>query len=419
MEKSQLNLMLTTSGLGVMGSEVLIYILSLYILNSSHSAIYFSISLVASPLISLIFLPFVGPVIDRFNKKKVIFFSQLFCILTILVITSVTIIFQTRLTLVVIFLLNAILTVTDDFTGNTMFAATISMVREDELAKFRGYDQTIKSLIGLMAPMIGAFLFMNLPIYEIILIEVIFEIGALIGYMSLDFKMYLPKILSEKSASLLEENRLGLFFKDFKTGLSYINKNLLLKSFIIFFAMINGLLCVVNVGLPFVQLRALNFSNTEFSIVQTAFVAGSIVAGIIFATKKLSRPLKFIMIGNIGIGLLLILFGILPILFSHKIVLWVAMASANAILGFVLAGINIPYSVWLSETVPVTMQGRVFSFISVTSQVMQPIGLITFGFLYSIKTSYPRIQNFLILLGCGLSIVLFSFSYLQRKRSKL
>lgn len=421
MKRSQLKTMLLGSGLSVLGSEVLVYVLSLLILNSSHSAIYFSISLVASPIMSLLFLPFVGPIIDCFDKRKIIFLSQLFCILSLVLIGLTTVFSGAGLSLFSIFVLNAILTITDDFTGNTMFAATITLVSEDELATFRGLDQTIKSAISLISPMIGVVLFSNLTIFEIIIIEVLFETGALVCYLKLDFNKYLSKAtgIQTKKNDFEKCSIIASFFSEFKDGLKYVSQNRLLKAFIIFFAMINGFLCVVNVGLPFVQLRFLEFSNSQYSLVQSAFVWGAIVAGLVYAKKKIQQPLKFVWKGNIFVGILLVALGLVPMLFQINTVVWIGMVVLNATLGFVLSGINIPYSVWLSETVPVKMQGRVFSFISVTSQILQPIGIMVFGLFYSIETGFPKLQNFLIFAFCGLFISLFSLLYVRIREIRL
>ena len=81
--KQMIKLILTTIT-GNFGSSILSFIIGLLILKKTESAFNFGISQIIGPLVALVLLPFVGGVVDKYNKKIVIVIAQLFSIVSLI-----------------------------------------------------------------------------------------------------------------------------------------------------------------------------------------------------------------------------------------------------------------------------------------------------------------------------------------------
>ena len=66
---------------GSLGSNVLSFVIGLEVLSKTNSALAFGGTQLIGPVVSLVLLPFAGAVVDRFEKKKIIFMAQVVSIL--------------------------------------------------------------------------------------------------------------------------------------------------------------------------------------------------------------------------------------------------------------------------------------------------------------------------------------------------
>jgi MFS family permease len=74
--KHQLYLAVSAAAVSSLGSAMLSFALSLYLLAKTGSSLSFALSVIIQPLISLVLMPIVGPIVDRYAKKVVIAISQ-------------------------------------------------------------------------------------------------------------------------------------------------------------------------------------------------------------------------------------------------------------------------------------------------------------------------------------------------------
>ena len=82
--RKQLIKLIMTTITGNFGSSILSFIIGLLILKKTESALNFGISQIIGPLVALILVPFVGAIVDKYNKKIVIVIAQTFSIVSLL-----------------------------------------------------------------------------------------------------------------------------------------------------------------------------------------------------------------------------------------------------------------------------------------------------------------------------------------------
>lgn len=70
---------------GNFGSSVFSFATSLYILQRTGSALGMGLSLIISPIVTLLLTPYIGYVVDSFNHKRILIFSQLATIVALIV----------------------------------------------------------------------------------------------------------------------------------------------------------------------------------------------------------------------------------------------------------------------------------------------------------------------------------------------
>ena len=73
----QIRKSIVSSLVGQLGSQSFNFALGLMLLTKTGSSLSFAASQVIGPIISLLFVPIVGPTVDRLSKKQVIAVSQI------------------------------------------------------------------------------------------------------------------------------------------------------------------------------------------------------------------------------------------------------------------------------------------------------------------------------------------------------
>ena len=72
----QKNKIIISTIFGNLGSSIFSFGLSLLILKETGSATNFGISFVIAPVLAVIFMPFIGGFVDKYDRKKIALFAQ-------------------------------------------------------------------------------------------------------------------------------------------------------------------------------------------------------------------------------------------------------------------------------------------------------------------------------------------------------
>lgn len=390
--KQMIKLIMTTIT-GNFGSSILSFIIGLLILKKTESALNFGISQVIGPLVALVLLPFVGSVIDKYNKKIVIVIAQLFSIVS-LILYALSLNSNAETNLINTYMLLICLKVADQFLNNAFSSSVKRVVCEEYIQKVKSFQQIASSGVYIISPILAVFLLTKLKLIHFVLLEAVIEFITILIVLFINFNL----IKTEESDNNEEKKVLKMFVE----GIRYIRDKRALV-FIIFFAMfINFLFASVSVGLPYVLINEIKISDYLYGIINAAFPVAVIVSSIILSMMDdIERPLEFSFKWLRWTAGVLLFLGIALLfklsIFSYFIVFMIFAFGVNFVGNFV----NTPVFVWLTKAVPHEYQGRVFSIIETGCQLLMPLGIL----FYSILFDNFKSANIFIISGIALMVL--------------
>ncbi|MEB3012577.1 MFS transporter [Parvimonas sp. D2] len=390
--KQMIKLIMTTIT-GNFGSSILSFIIGLLILKKTESALNFGISQVIGPLVALVLLPFVGSVIDKYNKKIVIVIAQLFSIVS-LILYALSLNSNAETNLINTYMLLICLKVADQFLNNAFSSSVKRVVCEEYIQKVKSFQQIASSGVYIISPILAVFLLTKLKLIHFVLLEAVIEFITILIVLFINFNL----IKTEESDNNEDKKVLKMFVE----GIRYIRDKRVLV-FIIFFAMfINFLFASVSVGLPYVLINEIKISDYLYGIINATFPVAIIVSSIILSMMDdIEFPLEFSfkwLRGTVGVLLFLgiaLLFKLS--IFSYSIIFMIFAFGVNFVGNFV----NTPVFVWLTKAVPHEYQGRVFSIIETGCQLLMPLGIL----FYSILFDNFKSANIFIISGIALMVL--------------
>lgn len=390
--KQMIKLIMTTIT-GNFGSSILSFIIGLLILKKTESALNFGISQVIGPLVALVLLPFVGSVIDKYNKKIIIVIAQLFSIVS-LILYALSLNSNAETNLINTYMLLICLKVADQFLNNAFSSSVKRVVCEEYIQKVKSFQQIASSGVYIISPILAVFLLTKLKLIHFVLLEAVIEFITILIVLFINFNL----IKTEESDNNEDKKVLKMFVE----GIRYIRDKRVLV-FIIFFAMfINFLFASVSVGLPYVLINEIKISDYLYGIINATFPVAIIVSSIILSMMDdIESPLEFSfkwLRGTVGVLLFLgiaLLFKLS--IFSYSIIFMIFAFGVNFVGNFV----NTPVFVWLTKAVPHEYQGRVFSIIETGCQLLMPLGIL----FYSILFDNFKSANIFIISGIALMVL--------------
>ncbi|QWQ38262.1 MFS transporter [Gemella sp. zg-570] len=363
-------LLLIGNGLGQIGSSVLSFALGLYIFKVLNSVFLYSLSQIIAPLVALLLLPILGSIVDKFNRNKIIKFSQFASCIALVLFYLLNGENEVNFANIVVLLI--ILKISDQFLSTTLTASTSSLINEKNIQSFRSHLQLIQAASMILSPIIAVFIYDKLSIAGAVIISAVIEFFVLIIFWNIDFKY--NKIKNSTNNSLL-------FM--FKEGMKFIFSYKKIIFGMLFVLVVNFIVGVINIGLPYLQIQVLKFSNTAYAINDSIFAIGLILGALITTTINTSTKLRFARYSIILMGIVtLILSGLLGLDFSNNTWYFVIAIYSMSIALFMTIG-NILLSSWSMIKIPKEFQGRVFAILNTVTQITIPLSILIYGYMFA------------------------------------
>lgn len=384
-------LLLLGNSIGQLGSSILSFVLGLYILKKLNCSIFFySLSQIIGPLVAIFLLPILGSAIDKYNKNKIIRFSQFLSAISLFlfIITSRKI----QIEYIHIIGLLIILKLSDQILSTSLNSSTINIVDEEDIQSFRAHLQIIQAISMVLSPIIAVFIIDKFALIGILLIEMFMELLVLVIYWKVDFNKNTKKEVNE-SQSLL------ILFKD---GIDFIFKYKKIVFGLAFVLVVNFILGIVNIGLPFVEIKILNLSSKNYALNDSIFAIGLLIGSLISSKIKSQKTLNIARNSISLISLVTFVLGLLLTLELTKNSWSIILAGYFLIIGISITICNILLSSWSILNIPQEFQGRVFSILNTLTQVSLPLSMLLFGYLFEIISVYG------VFIGAGIFLLLFT-----------
>ena len=384
-------LLLLGNSIGQLGSSILSFVLGLYILKKLNCSIFFySLSQIIGPLVAIFLLPILGSAIDKYNKNKIIRFSQFLSAISLFlfIITSRKI----EIEYIHIIGLLIILKLSDQILSTSLNSSTINIVDQEDIQSFRAHLQIIQAVSMVLSPIIAIFIIDKFALIGILLIEMFMELLVLVIYWKVDFNKNTKKEVNE-SQSLL------ILFKD---GIDFIFKYKKIVFGLAFVLVVNFILGIVNIGLPFVEIKILNLSSKNYALNDSILAIGLLIGSLISSKIKSQKTLNIARNSISLISLVTFVLGLLLTLELTKNSWSIILAGYFLIIGISITICNILLSSWSILNIPQEFQGRVFSILNTLTQVSLPLSMLLFGYLFEIISVYA------VFVGAGIFLLLFT-----------
>ena len=347
--------------LSILGSQLVQFALIWYLTVQTGSATVLATATLVGMLPNVILGPFVGTLVDRWNRRSIMLIAD-----SIVALATIVLVFLFVLDVVQVWHIYAVMFVRSlagAFHSNAMSASTSLMVPVEHLTRIQGLNQMLNGGLNIVAAPLGALLLGILPMQGILAIDVV---TALTAILPLSFiKIPQPERIEQARSTV---------WQDFKAGLRYV---LGWKGLLIVSLMTVGLNFTIIPAFSLLPLMVKDYFGggaIQLSWVQAAMGIGMFLGGALLSVwGGFPRKILTSMLGLMGMG-------------AGTLVLAVAPSSAMflAVGGALLVGVMTPITMGpffaiIQSNVEPDMQARVFSLLSSVGTAMVPIGLIVAG----------------------------------------
>lgn len=346
----------------LLGSSLVQFALVWYVTKQTGSPAVLATATTAAILPQILMGPFVGALVDRWNRKRVMIFADLVVALATAVMA---LLFAFNLIeiwhIYIILLIRAFAGI---FQGPAKSASISLMVPKEQLTRLGGINQAAQGLIDTFSPALGALLLELLPMQGVLAVDII---TAAIAILLLALLVKVPQPKAIHSDKVVTPKSL---WADVKYGFRYILGWPGLLIIIVIASLLNMLLAPTGNLMPLLVTDFFKKGAQELAWLQVSMGLGAIVGGLVLGVwGGFRRKVINVLAGIAGISLGTLVVGLIP-----NNGYWFVVA-ATGLIGSMAALANGSLGPLLQTKVPPEVQGRVFTVLSSLSIGMVPIGL--------------------------------------------
>ncbi len=356
-------LLWSTQSLSGLGSAMTGYALVLWLYRQSGSALETALLSICSYAPYVLMSIFAGALSDRWNKKR----TMLVCdFLAALSTVGVLMLLKTGLLVPWhMYVLNAVNGLMNTVQQPASDVAATLLVPKEYYQKTSGLRSFSSSLIGILHPVIASTLF---AFYGMDLVIAVDLATFAIAFVVLLLFIRIPEIPQESKP---EEKLLDAA----KVGLKWLKANSLILDLTLFLAAINLVASAYNAALPAMLLSRENGGETVLGLVNAvvgiASLAGGVIVTLLPTPKDRVRVICLTLLISMSTENFFLAFGRTPVVWCIGAALgWLGIPIMNASMDVIFR-----------STIPIDMQGRVYSCRNTLQFFTIPVGFFLGGLL--------------------------------------
>jgi DHA3 family macrolide efflux protein-like MFS transporter len=354
----------TGQQLSFIGSEAAQFALVWWLTTNTGSATVLATATLVALLPRIVLGPFIGALIDRWNRRLVMLTADTF--IALLALCLAYLFWAGALQVWHIYVVMLARSLGEAFHWPAMASSTTLMVPEQHLARVAGLNQSMHGVMSIVGPPLGALLMALLPLHGVMMVDVGTALFAILPLLFI----FVPQ--PEKAH--VDALRQASVFVNMRDGLRYVLHwpgmlALLAGVFIIKIALQPALSLV-----PLLVYDHFGGSAADLSLIEAIAGVGILGGGLILSVwGGFRRKVYTVLMGLVGIGVAAVLLGVTP---AH--IFWMALVAAF-FLGAMISMTDGPTSAIFQATVPAQMQGRVFGLLGSLFSLSTPVGLAIAG----------------------------------------
>ncbi|MGP4106600.1 MFS transporter [Virgibacillus sp. L01] len=358
-------------------------------LSLSDNRFFFGMLFFAAAIPRLLLLVVGGIVADRFNKRTILFLSDISRAVLILIL--IFLIWTDVVNAYHLIVLAGLFGISDAFSYPALNSLTPTILENDQLQRGNSFMQMTMQISPILGPALGGSMIALLG----------FEGVFLVAFGMLLFSSIAVLFIKvSKDESDLEK---ATPLQDLVEGFRYARQNNLIISIVSVAVFINFFFSgPFSIGMPIIVKDVFNGDAVSLAMVQTAMGTGALVGAIYLAAKKLKKPGLVLIISLILLGIIYTITGI-----SDHLYLTVGTVM---IMAFLTQLINIPLFTMLQQTTEKKMLGRMMSFLVTAATGLVPISYVVTSLLIAVNVDIRT-----IIIVSGTIIVLIGVYNLRNK----
>ena len=377
------------------GNRIYVMALAWYIVAVMNSPGKMIVLFIISSLPSLLFGTLIGPLVEKWNKKRVIVVCDIIsgCLTALLALMIHFGYNWLWLIYLVCFLLNTV---------NLFFSPSVNsilptIIPADHYRQGTSLMKMMTFLSQIMGAAVGGMLVGFFGVFWSIAINAAsFFISALMSA----FVTFVPSAVTAA----------GKYFSDIKEGFRYLSRDRMLSGTLAIAVTVNLFLPSFIVLVPIIIKNGLNLDAVHYGIVDAAIPIGAVLVSLLLSLQKKkgnANPMKTLALSIAGIALVYVLVSA----FRN----FTTVLLAGMVFGFLSNNVNIKVLSYFIEKVEPQFRGRVFSLLESLSYASISISYV----IVSILSSKLDIYVVLLVNGvCLLSIAAASMLVMTKGRNR-
>ena len=356
-------LLWSTQSLSALGSGMTSYALVLWLYLKSGSALKTALLSVCSYAPYVIMSIFAGSLSDRWNKKR----TMLVCdFIAALSTVAVFVLIQTdQLRAWHLYLLNALNGLMNTVQQPASEVAATLLIPKEDYQRTSGLRSFSQALTSILTPVLATALFAFAGIESVIAVDLC---TFALAFMTLWLFIRIPEEAHQARTE-------GNIFTAARAGLVWLKRNPLILHLILFLACINLVASTYDAALPAMLLSKVNGGEKVLGMVNTcvgiATLAGSVLVTLLPAPRNRVKVICAALFISMSTENFMLAMGRTPLIWCIGAVLgWLPIPIMNANMDVIFR-----------STIPIDMQGRVYSCRNTLQFFTIPVGFLLGGVL--------------------------------------
>jgi Bacterial protein of unknown function (DUF894). len=353
-----------------LGSSMTSYAILIWVYQQKHSTMGVALLAVCTYLPSVLLSFLAGTFVDRHNKKKIILICD-----TIAAIGTISIFILmaiNKLEVWNIYFINVLISVMNAFQTPADTVLVSGIVPQKYYLRIGGLQSISSSVVGIITPALATTLMTFVGINMIFIID----IGTfLFAFVSL---LYFIEIPDHFCKTISIEHKKS-YLQDCKEGFIFLKNHRAILQLILFFTVINLFAFIGGGGITSTVTAMILTRIPDGQVVlgafSTAVAIGTLVGGVIVTFMKPSKNKIVVIFISCGVSFL---FCDLSLGLSRNPAVWIVF---NFLGNLPLSLLNANMMFIMRTTIPIEMQGRVFSARDTMQYCTLPLGYLLGGIL--------------------------------------
>ncbi|PEV06290.1 MFS transporter [Bacillus cereus] len=368
------HLMVSGQIITILGSTLLRFALSLYVLDITGRADIFA-GLYAITSIPFLLAPLGGAIADRFNRRNVMVILDF--INAAIVLSFIVLLLTESVSILLIGTIMFLLAVVSAMYAPVVMASIPQLVPEKKLEQANGIINGVQALSNIVAPVLGGIL------YGIIGLKMLVIISCLAFFLSAILEMFITIPFIKRAQ---ESHIIPTIIKDMKEGFLYVLKQPFILEAMLLAALLNLILTpLFVVGGPIILRVTMQSSDTMYGIgmglIDFATILGALSIG--FFAKKLQMKTLYNWMLIIALLVIPVALSVTPFTLNlgyyPPFILFIL---SSLLIAMIMTIVSIYVITVVQKKTPNENLGKVMAIITAVSQCMAPIGQVVYGFMF-------------------------------------